>query len=239
MTPPVLVVDDLDVHRGQAHILHGVGFEVSARRVTALLGRNGVGKTTTLLSLVGLLPATGTMRFMGSDLMALQPHERIQAGIAYVPEDREVFTGLTVQENLRLAMQWPASTQRLEMVHDLFPELYDRRRQAAGSLSGGQQQMVAIARALLHPADLLLIDEPTKGLAPIVITQVVEALQTVATDATIVLVEQNLAVAQALATDAIVLDHGEVAWTGDMASLLGDAHLTRQLLGVAQRPAAA
>lgn len=239
MTAPVLVVDDLDVHRGQAHILHGVGFEVAARRVTALLGRNGVGKTTTLLSLVGLLPATGTMQFMGTDLMALQPHERIRAGIAYVPEDREVFTGLSVQENLRLAMQWPESSQRLKMVHDLFPELYDRRQQTAGSLSGGQQQMVAIARALLHPADLLLIDEPTKGLAPIVITQVVAALQAVATDATIVLVEQNLAVAQALATDAIVLDHGVVAWTGDMARLLGDEDLTRQLLGVAQRPAAA
>lgn len=235
----VLVVRDLDVHRGQAHILHDVAFEVSANRVTALLGRNGVGKTTTLLSLVGLLPSTGTMEFLGMDLAALQPHERIQAGIAYVPEDREVFTGLTVQENLRLAMQWPESTERLELVHDLFPELHDRREQTAGSLSGGQQQMVAIARALLHPADLLLIDEPTKGLAPIVITQVVEALESVAVDATIVLVEQNLAVAEALATDAIVLDHGEVAWTGDMGTLLGDQDLTRQLLGVAQRPAVA
>lgn len=236
---PVLSVRDLDVHRGEAHILHDVAFAIRPRRVTALLGRNGVGKTTTLLSLVGLLPATGTMEFMGIDLMALQPHERIRAGIAYVPEDREVFTGLSVEENLRLAMQWPESTERLAMVHELFPELRDRRAQMAGSLSGGQQQMVAIARALLHPADLLLIDEPTKGLAPIVISQVVEALEEVATDATILLVEQNLRVAEALATDAIVLDHGQVAWTGGMGELLADPDLTRHLLGVGQRPGAA
>jgi branched-chain amino acid transport system ATP-binding protein len=238
MSEPVLQVHDLDVHRGEAHILHDVALSVAPRRVTALLGRNGVGKTTTLLSLVGLLPATGTMEFMGMDLMALQPHERIRAGIAYVPEDREVFTALSVEENLRLAMQWPESPARLELVHDLFPELRDRRAQLAGSLSGGQQQMVAIARALLHPADLLLIDEPTKGLAPIVITQVVEALAEVARDATILLVEQNLRVAEALATDAVVLDQGQVAWTGGMGELMADAELTRHLLGVGQRPGA-
>lgn len=236
---PVLSVRDLHVHRGEAHILHGVDFDVAPRRVTALLGRNGVGKTTTLLSLLGLLRATGTMDFDGVDLAPLPPHQRILAGIAYVPEDREVFTALTVEENLRLAMQWPESTSRLELVHDLFPELLDRRAQTAGSLSGGQQQMVAIARALLHPARLLLIDEPTKGLAPIVINQVVDALAEVARDATILLVEQNLRVAEELATDAVVLDEGVVAWNGTMDHLLGDRDLATSLLGVARRPGAA
>lgn len=238
-TTPVLSVRDLHVHRGEAHILHGVDLDVAPRRVTALLGRNGVGKTTTLQSLVGLLPATGTLDFDGVDLAPLAPHERILAGIAYVPEDREVFTGLTVRENLDLAMQWPESTQRLERVHDLFPELHDRRAQLAGSLSGGQQQMVALARALLHPAKLLLIDEPTKGLAPIVLDQVVAALAEVARDATILLVEQNLRVAEELATDVVVLDEGVVAWDGAMEDLLGDADQTRSLLGVGRRPGAA
>jgi branched-chain amino acid transport system ATP-binding protein len=229
---PILRVRGLDVHRGEAHILHGVEFDVVPNRVTALLGRNGVGKTTTLLSLLGLLPSTGEVVFDGEPLVGLRTHERVQRGIAYVPEDREVFTQLTVAENLKLAMQWPESPGRLPMVHELFPELDQRSAQKAGSLSGGQQQMLALGRALLHPAKLLLIDEPTKGLAPIVINEVVAALQRATADATVLLVEQNLRVAEALATDAVVLDEGRVVWSGQMEALLADAELTRSMLGV-------
>ena len=228
----LLRVRDLDVHRGEAHVLHGVGFDVAAHRVTALLGRNGVGKTTTLLSLLGLLPSTGEVLLDGASLAGVPTHERVQRGIAYVPEDREVFTQLTVAENLRLGMLWPESAQRLETVHELFPELDRRAGQKAGSLSGGQQQMLALGRALLHPAQLLLIDEPTKGLAPIVINEVVAALQAATADSTVLLVEQNLRVAEALATDAVVLDEGRVVWQGEMAALLADPDLTRSLLGV-------
>jgi branched-chain amino acid transport system ATP-binding protein len=232
---PILEVRDLDVHRGEAHILHGVGFAVAPNRVTALLGRNGVGKTTTLLSLLGLLPSSGEVVFDGEPLAGVPTHRRVQRGMAYVPEDREVFTQLTVAENLKLAMQWPESRERLPMVHELFPELDQRSAQKAGSLSGGQQQMLALGRALLHPAKLLLIDEPTKGLAPIVINEVVTALQRATADATVLLVEQNLRVAEALATDAIVLDEGRVVWQGAMRALLDDPDLTTSLLGVGRR----
>jgi branched-chain amino acid transport system ATP-binding protein len=234
---PILEVRDLHVHRGEAHILHGVDLDVAPNRVTALLGRNGVGKTTALLALLGLLPSTGEVTFAGASLAGLATHRRVQRGIAYVPEDREVFTQLTVAENLKLAMSWPGAADRLELVHELFPELRDRAAQKAGSLSGGQQQMLALGRALLHPADLLLIDEPTKGLAPIVITEVVAALRRATADATVLLVEQNLRVAEALATDAVVLDEGQVAWRGAMAELMDDPELARSLLGVGRRVA--
>lgn len=232
---PILRVRDLHVHRGEAHILHGVDLDVAPRRVTALLGRNGVGKTTTLLALLGLLPSRGEVVFDGEELGDLPTWRRVQRGMAYVPEDREVFTQLTVRENLDLAMQWPESADRLPQVLELFPELERRSRQRAGSLSGGQQQMVSIARALLHPADLLLIDEPTKGLAPIVINEVVDALQRATADATVLLVEQNLRVAEALATDVIVLDEGAVVWRGTMDELMQDEDRTRSLLGVGRR----
>ena len=232
---PVLEVRDLQVHRGEAHILHGVDLDVAPNRVTALLGRNGVGKTTTLLALLGLLPSTGEVRLDGTSLTGVPTHRRVHEGLAYVPEDREVFSQLTVAENLRLAMQWPESADRLETVHELFPELRERSAQKAGSLSGGQQQMLALGRALLHPARLLLIDESTKGLAPIVISEVVAALERATADSTVLLVEQNLRVAEALATDAIVLDEGQVAWRGGMAELLADEARTRSLLGVGRR----
>jgi branched-chain amino acid transport system ATP-binding protein len=243
-TPPVLRVRDLHVHRGQAHILHGVEFDVAPNRITALLGRNGVGKTTTLLALLGLLPSTGEVTFAGGSLGGLATHERVQRGIAYVPEDREIFSHLTVAENLRLAFHWAGARDRLPMVHELFPELERRASQKAGSLSGGQQQMLAIGRALLHPADLLLIDEPTKGLAPIVINEVVDALRRATAEGagdgglggtSVLLVEQNLRVAEALATDAVVLDEGRVEWRGAMDELLADEGRTRSLLGVGRR----
>jgi len=231
VAPEALELADLNVWRGQAHILHGVDATFAPRRVTALLGRNGVGKTTTLLAVMGLLPATGTVRIGGTDVLGTPTHLIASDGVGYVPEDREVFSSLTVTENLRLAER-PGAPARYDLVFELFGDLYERRNQLAGTLSGGQQQMLALARALLNPTRLLLIDEPTKGLAPIVVEQVVEALAKAATDTTVVLVEQNLWVASELAEHAVVLDHGRVVYDGAMADLAADAALAGRYLGV-------
>ncbi len=229
-----LGLSDLHVWRGEAHILHGVTFDVAPGEVTALLGRNGVGKTTTLLAVMGLLRAKGSIRLAATELVGRPTHLVARAGIAYVPEDREVFTTLTVAENLRLAER-AGSVHRYDLVFDLFPDLAARRQQVAGTLSGGQQQMLALSRALLDETSLLLVDEPTKGLAPIVVEDVVAALQRVAGETTVLLVEQNLAVATQLATNAVVLDEGAVVYTGGMAELAGDAALTGRHLGVEVR----
>lgn len=239
MSEPLLQVQDLHASRGDAHVLQGVSFDVRPQRVTALLGRNGVGKTTTLLAVLGLLPATGRIHFDGEQVLGHKTARLVRRGIGYVPEDREVFTGLTVQENLRLAARTPQAAQRLDRVHELFPDLHARRDQRAGSLSGGQQQMVAIARALLNPNRLLLVDEPTKGLAPVVVDAVVRALEQAAQETTVLLVEQNLRVAERLASDVVVLDHGTVVHRGGMAELFADADRVSALLGVGRAGAPA
>jgi branched-chain amino acid transport system ATP-binding protein len=229
-----LSLTDLHVWRGEAHILHGVNLEVAPGQVTALLGRNGVGKTTTLLAVMGLLKSTGSIKFGDRELVGLPTHRVAQSGISYVPEDREVFTALTVAENLRLAER-PGADHRYDLVYELFPDLAIRKNQTAGTLSGGQQQMLALSRALLDETSLLLIDEPTKGLAPIVIEDVVSALHRVKSDTTVLLVEQNLSVATALATEAVVLDEGTVVYTGQMKELAADPVLTGRYLGVEVR----
>ena len=229
-----LRVSDLHVWRGEAHILHGVDFAIEPGTVTALLGRNGVGKTTTLLAVMGLLRAEGSIRFGDTQLVGMPTHRVAQQGIAYVPEDREVFTALTVAENLRLAER-PGADHRYDLVYELFPDLASRKEQAAGTLSGGQQQMLALSRALLDETSLLLVDEPTKGLAPIVIDDVVAALSRVTGETTVLLVEQNLSVAQRLASDAVVLDEGAVVYAGDLETLAADSALTGRYLGVEVR----
>jgi branched-chain amino acid transport system ATP-binding protein len=226
----ILRVRDLSVWLGGSHILQGVTFDVTASGVTALLGRNGVGKTTTLRALLGEVPADGAVEFAGEHVLGRPTHRLVQAGIGYVPEDRCVFAGLTVAENLRLAVRGPDPDY--DTVHALFPELRDRAGQRAGTLSGGQQQMVALARVLLNRNRLLLIDEPTKGLAPAVVSSVAGVLARVAERVPVLLVEQNLAVVRRLATDAVVLASGRVAWHGPAAGLLGDGDRTRALLGV-------
>lgn len=227
-------IADLNVWRGEAHVLHGITFSVPEHGVTALLGRNGVGKTTTILAIMGLLPARGSIRVGGSELVGTPTHLIARRGIGYVPEDREIFSMLTVAENLRLAER-PGVAQRYDLVFELFPDLRGRLAQTAGTLSGGQQQMLALARALLNPNRLLLIDEPTKGLAPIVIEHVVEALVRATSDTTVLLVEQNLWVASHLAQQAIVLDQGMVAYAGPMAALTDDPDLAGRHLGVEVR----
>jgi len=229
----LLTVRDLNVHVGESHILQGVTFNVRAGGITGLLGRNGVGKTTTLRGILGLVARAGSVTLAGEELTALRTHEIVQRGVAYVPEDRDVFSGLTVAENLRLAER-PEGEPRYDVVFELFPELEERAAQKAGTLSGGQQQMVALARALLNPGNrILLVDEPTKGLAPLVVRQVTDALARAAEAVTILLVEQNLSVAHKLVRDVVVLDQGRVGFVGDVEELIGNPQLARHHLGVA------
>jgi branched-chain amino acid transport system ATP-binding protein len=226
----LLSVADLHVYLGESHILQGIDFDVSEGGVTALLGRNGVGKTTTLRALMGLVDRRGRITLTGDDVTATPTHKIVRRGVGYVPEDRDVFAGLTVDENLRLAER--DTDPRYELVYDLFPELKQRGKQLAGTLSGGQQQMVAIARALLNDNRLLLVDEPTKGLAPLHVAEVARVLERVAELATVLLVEQNLGVVQRVARDAVVLDTGRVVHAGPARELLADKPLVHRLLGV-------
>ena len=230
MSTPLLAIEELHVRFGQSHVLQGVSFEVPEGGVTALLGRNGAGKTTTLKAILGLVARQGRITLGGADISAEATHRVVRRGVGFVPEDREVFSELTVAENLRLAER--GSQPRYDLVHRLFPMLRERSRQRAGTLSGGQQQMLALGRALLNDNRILLIDEPTKGLAPIVVGQVVDLLDQVARTTTMLLVEQNLAVARRLAKTAVVLDQGRVAFAGTIEALLEEPTLTRRYLGV-------
>ena len=226
----LLVVEELHVYLGDSHVLQGVSFSVQEGGVTALLGRNGVGKTTTLRAILGLAPARGRIAIGGESVTGAPTHRIVRRGIGYVPEDRDVFAGLTVEENLRLAERNGAP--RYELVYDLFPTLRGKQRQRAGTLSGGEQQMLAIGRALLNDNRLLLIDEPTKGLAPHLVTEVARALERAAELTTILLVEQNLGVVHAAARDAVVLDQGRVVHAGPAKQLLEDTARVRRFLGV-------
>ena len=226
-----LTVKDLNVKIGESHILHGVTFEVPAHKVTALLGRNGVGKSTTLKSIMGLYQGTGSIELNGQQILGTPTYKIAQAGVAYVPEDREIFSTLSVRENLTLASRNKNNGDAYKNIFELFPELDTRAAQLAGSLSGGQQQMVAIARALLNENEILLVDEPTKGLAPKLVTEVANALVKVAHETTMLLVEQNLALVKRVAENVIVMDQGKVIFQGGPENLSGPAWV-HQMLGV-------
>jgi branched-chain amino acid transport system ATP-binding protein len=243
---PILSVTHLKATIAGQQVVEDVSFAVAATGITAVLGRNGVGKTSTLRAILGLIHRRGEVRLAGERIDALPTHRIVQRGVGYVPEDREVFAGLTVAENLALAerrsRRGAADAERLEerreLVAQLFPDLVTRRGQAAGTLSGGQQQMVSVARALLNDNRLLLVDEPTKGLAPRIVGEVADALREASRLVPILLVEQNLEVVRALAGDAIVIESGRVVHTGSATGILDDEDLTRRLLGVHAEAAA-
>jgi branched-chain amino acid transport system ATP-binding protein len=230
---PILSVEDLHVRYDGSHVLQGVSFDVAPTGVTALLGRNGVGKTTTLKAILGLAPRTGRIVAAGTEIRKQTTTRIVRDGIGYVPEDREVFAGLTVEENLRLVDRERGIDA--PVVAKLFPDLVARRGQRAGTLSGGQQQMVSLARVLLRPTRLLLIDEPTKGLAPKLVTEVADVLAEEARSTPILLVEQNLPLVRRIADDVVVIDAGRVVHRGSAAELIADADRTRELLGVSMR----
>jgi branched-chain amino acid transport system ATP-binding protein len=227
-----LSVDNLHVTLNGSHILQGVTFDVPRRSVTALLGRNGVGKTTTLKAIMGLVPSSGSIQLAHETISGVSTHKIAQSGVGYVPEDRDIFSTLSVKENLSLAVR--DTLPHYDLVYSLFPELVTRGSQRAGTLSGGQQQMVAIARALLNKNQILLIDEPTKGLAPKLVGEVAEALAKVAGETTMLLVEQNLALVKKIARHIIVMDQGRVVFQGGPEHL-NDADFIHSMLGVSGR----
>ncbi len=233
----MLQVDGLDSYYGRAHILHGVGFDVSQGEVLVLLGRNGAGKSTTFKSLIGLVrPARGAIRFAGHDVAGWEPHRIARAGLGYVPEDRRIFADLTVMENLEVGRQQPRpplapwTPQRL---FALFPNLGAMRTRPGGRMSGGEQQMLTIARTLMGNPRLVLLDEPSEGLAPVIVEQMATAILALkAEGVTVLLAEQNLHFAARVADRAAVLEGGRVAWTGTMAELQADAAARQAYLAV-------
>jgi len=222
-------------HIGRYHILHGVDLAVRTGRLTMLLGRNGAGKTTTLRTIMGLWRrSAGEVRFDGSEIGDLPTPDIARLGVAYVPESMGIFGQLTVRENLLLATGPKGfESARLEAVLELFPALRERWQVAAGALSGGQKQMLAISRAIIEERRLLIVDEPTKGLAPAVIQHLINAfLRLKATATTILLVEQNFHMARSVGDDVAVMDDGRIVHTGAMADLAADERLQQQLLGL-------
>jgi len=215
VSEPLLSVRDLHVYLGPSHVLQGISFDVPTGGVTALLGRNGVGKTTTLRALMGLVPRSrGEVSLGGADVTRLPTHTVVRRGVGYVPEDRDVFAGLTVEENLRLAER--DADPRYELVYDLFPELRERGRQRAGTLSGGQQQMLAIARALMSSPKLLLVDEPSVGLSPLLVVQTIDIIRELkrAYGLTVLMAEQNFHQAIRIADRGYIIVHGEIVFNG-------------------------
>lgn len=227
---PVLSVRGLSARIAGQQVVEDVTFDVAPTGVTALLGRNGVGKTSTIKGVLGLIERKGEVSFDGERIERLRTHRIVQRGIGYVPEDREIFAKLTVNENLRLAER--DTNPNRDFVVSLFPDLVARSGQLAGTLSGGQQQMVSLARALLNTNRLLLVDEPTKGLAPIIVSEVAAALGEAAKTVPVLLVEQNLQVVRQLASDVVVIAGGHVVHTGRAIDFLDDPALIRRFLGV-------
>jgi branched-chain amino acid transport system ATP-binding protein len=232
---PLLQLSGVNTHIGRYHILHGVDLAVRRGRLTMLLGRNGAGKTTTLRTIMGLWRrSAGEISFDGRPIGALATPDIARLGIAYVPETMGIFSQLTVRENLLLATG-PAGfdAAHIEQVLGLFPVLRQKWQQAAGALSGGQKQMLAIGRAMVEPRRLLIVDEPTKGLAPAVIQHLIDAfLRLKETQTTILLVEQNFHMARSVGDDVAVMDDGRIVHSGTMAALAADEALQQHLLGL-------
>lgn len=231
----LLRVESIHTFIGQHHILEGVSLEVPKGSITALLGRNGAGKTTTLKSIMGLLsPRTGRIIFDGQPIHGWTPYAVAARGVGYVPEHRAVFRDLTVEENLKIAERRKGDLARhSDFIFELFPDLKRFYKLQGGQLSGGQQQMLAIARVLVAENNLLLIDEPSEGLAPIIIEHIVQALRRLSERITVLLVEQNFRMAAQLADRYYILDDGHNVHQGQMADLVSDSALITRYLGVA------
>ena len=231
----LLRLSGVHTHIGHYHILHGVDFTVPAGRVTMLLGRNGAGKSTTLRTILGLWKASaGTIEFEGKPIAALDTPDIARLGIAYVPETMGIFGRLTVRENLLLATSSHGlAGSRLDVVFEAFPALKTKFLTAAGLLSGGQKQMLAIGRAIIEPRRLLVVDEPTKGLAPAIVDSLIAAFQKLkAAATTILLVEQNFRMAEAVGDEVAVMDDGRIVHAGPMAQLASDESMQQRLLGL-------
>ena len=231
----LLKVDDINVYYGAIHAIKGVSFEVNEGEIVTLIGANGAGKSTTLKTVSGLLRSkTGSITFEDRDIGNVAPHKLVAHGLAHVPEGRRVFLQMTVEENLEMGAYVKSSgvDASLEKVYELFPRLRERRRQIAGTLSGGEQQMLAMGRALMSSPKLMMLDEPSMGLAPILVDQIFEIIQSLhKAGTTILLVEQNAQMALSVANRGYVLETGKVVKSADAQTLLNDASVKAAYLG--------
>ena len=232
-----LSLEGIDALYGESHVLHGISFSLNAGRVLALLGRNGAGKTTCMSAIIGFLPPrAGEIRLFGETIGRLSPEAISRRGVGFVPQGRRIFANLTVRENLAVSTQkrkGVAVPWTLERVMELFPRLKERLQQAAGSLSGGEQQMLAIGRALMGNPRVLLMDEPSEGLAPLIVAEVGRTLLRLKREGqSILLVEQNIKLALDLADEVVILNTGRVAFSGSAAQVRSDQALITQHLGV-------
>ena len=237
MSETILKSEAIHTFIGQHHILQGVSFEAKADAVTVLIGRNGAGKSTTLKTIMGLMPAAeGKITFKGKEIQSKKPYDIARLGIGFVPEHMGIFADLTVEENMQVAMlrEDSATAERLEMVLEMFTALRDFWRAKAGILSGGQKQMLAIARAIVNDTSLLLIDEPTKGLAPIIINALIEAINQIKRHSVVVLVEQNFYMASSVGDHFYILDDGKVVHSGVMEELVQNEEMQSKYLGISK-----
>jgi branched-chain amino acid transport system ATP-binding protein len=235
MAEPILSLKDVHTYIGQHHILQGVSLDVNGGRATVLVGRNGAGKSTTLRTTMGLYPArSGSIMLDGQAIQNRKPFDIARLGIGFVPEDHAVLYTLTVEENLRLAMfkESEEGWRRMESIFQLFPDLKRFLHSKAGVLSGGQKQMLAISLALVLDHRIVLIDEPSKGLAPVVVEHLGKSLNQIKDTTTVVLVEQNFYLASEVGQDYFILDDGHVAHHGLMEDLVNDHELKRKYLGI-------
>jgi branched-chain amino acid transport system ATP-binding protein len=233
MAEPLLRLDGVTAGYGDAVVLHGVSLEIPENGSLAVLGRNGVGKSTLLLTIMGYTQMrAGTVTWRGQDMSRLAPNKRALAGIGWVAQEREIFPSLTVEENLTVAAR--AGDWTLAAIYKMFPRLDERRRNKGNQLSGGEQQMLAIARALMTNPSLLLLDEPFEGLAPVIVEELIKAINLLLTDRkiAIVLVEQHTDVALELTRDAVVLERGAVAHRAPSAELMHDKATQERLVGL-------
>ena len=232
----ILQVDNINVYYGSIHAIKGISFEVNEGEIVTLIGANGAGKSTTLNTIAGLLRSrTGSVTFLGENLAKIPAHKIVSRGLALVPEGRRVFLQMTVQENLEMGAYTQGGgsvAADLERVYELFPRLKERQRQVAGTLSGGEQQMLAMGRALMSHPKLLMLDEPSMGLAPILVEQIFEIIRNLhRSGSTILLVEQNAQAALSVADRAYVLETGKVVTTGSGQELLEDPAIKKAYLG--------
>ncbi len=235
MTQPMLQVENIHVYYGKIHALKDVSFEVNAGEIVALIGANGAGKSTTLKTVSGMMhPKSGSIRFLGENVTHTESHKLLPKGMAHVPEGRRIFLQMTVQENLEMGAycQKKVAEEDLEKIFEYFPRLKERRRQVAGTLSGGEQQMLAMGRALMSHPKLLMLDEPSMGLAPILVDQIFDIVRELnAAGTTILLVEQNASKALAIADRAYVLETGRITLSGTGSELMASENVKKAYLG--------
>ena len=238
MNAPLLKVDNLNAWYGRSHVIQGVSLVVNAGEIVTVMGRNGAGKTTTLRSIMGLMAkCTGSVQFDGVEVLGVASHQRFHAGLAYVPEERRIVPGLTVRENLRLGLIASAAlkneAKRIDVIAEIFPRLKERLPQEASSLSGGEQQMLAIARAMMAEPKMILLDEPSEGIMPVLVDEMFALFSTMKKQGTtLLLVEQNVERALSISDRAYIMDQGVVVHQDSAVNLLADAAIQERYCSV-------